>query len=56
MNFVKTGDGRFIELQGTAEGQPFDKRALDALMDLADNGIRELIAMQKSVVGEFVKK
>ena len=56
MNFVKTGDGRFIELQGTAEGQPFDKRALDALMDLADNGIKELIAMQKSVVGEFVKK
>ena len=36
MNFVKTGDGRFIELQGTAEGQPFDKRALDALMSLAD--------------------
>jgi ribonuclease PH len=56
MNFVKTGDGRFIELQGTAEGQPFDKRALDALMDLADGGIKELIAMQKSVVGEFVKK
>jgi ribonuclease PH len=56
MNFVKTGDGRFIELQGTAEGQPFDKRALDALMDLADTGIKELIAMQKSVVGDFVKK
>jgi ribonuclease PH len=56
MNFVKTGDGRFIELQGTAEGQPFDKRALDALMDLADGGIKELIAMQKSVVGDFVKR
>jgi ribonuclease PH len=56
MNFVKTGDGRFIELQGTAEGQPFDKRALDALMDLADNGIKELIAMQKSVVGDVLKK
>src|SRR3982751_4877930 len=34
MNFVKTGDGRFIELQGTAEGLPFDRRALDALMRL----------------------
>ena len=56
MNFVKTGDGRFIELQGTAEGQPFDKRALDALMDLADSGIKELIAIQKSVLGDFVKK
>ena len=43
MNFVKTGDGRFIELQGTAEGQPFDRRALDALMELADSGIKELI-------------
>src|SRR3954447_491240 len=56
MNFVKTGDGRFIELQGTAEGLPFDKRALDALMDLADSGIKELIAMQKNVVGDLFKK
>jgi ribonuclease PH len=56
MNFVKTGDGRFIELQGTAEGQPFDRRALDALMELADNGIKELIAMQKAVVGSFLKR
>jgi ribonuclease PH len=56
MNFVKTGDGRFIELQGTAEGQPFDRRALDALMELADNGIKELIAMQRAVVGDFLKK
>jgi ribonuclease PH len=56
MNFVKTGDGRFIELQGTAEGMPFDRRALDALMELADNGIKELITMQKGVVGDFLKK
>ena len=56
MNFVKTGDGRFIELQGTAEGKPFDKRALDALMDLADTGIKELIEIQKSIVGDILKK
>jgi ribonuclease PH len=56
MNFVKTGDGRFIELQGTAEQQPFDRRALDALMELADQGIRELIAMQRSIVGDILKK
>jgi ribonuclease PH len=56
MNFVKTGDGRFIELQGTAEGKPFDKRALDALMGLADSGIKELIDIQKTIVGEIVKK
>jgi ribonuclease PH len=56
MNFVKTGDGRFIELQGTAEGLPFDRRALDALMALADDGIKELIEKQRAVVGEFLKK
>src|SRR5690348_15998481 len=56
MNFVKTGDGRFIELQGTAEGQPFDRRALDALMELADSGIKQLIDIQKSVVGDILKK
>ena len=56
MNFVKTGDGRFIELQGTAEGLPFDRRALDALMALADDGIKALIEKQRGVVGEFLKK
>jgi ribonuclease PH len=56
MNFVKTGDGRFIELQGTAEGLPFDRRALDALMELADNGIKQLINKQREIVGQFFKK
>jgi ribonuclease PH len=56
MNFVKTGDGRFIELQGTAEGLPFDRRALDALMGLADEGIRALIEKQKSIVGDILKR
>jgi ribonuclease PH len=56
MNLVKTGDGRFIELQGTAEGQPFDRRGLDALMELADAGIKQLIEKQKAIVGEFLKK
>lgn len=56
MNLVKTGDGRFIELQGTAEGQPFDRRGLDALMELADAGIKQLIAKQKAIVGEFLKR
>ncbi|HTL45568.1 MAG TPA: ribonuclease PH [Vicinamibacterales bacterium] len=56
MNFVKTGTGKFIELQGTAEGQPFDRRALDALMELADAGIKQLIEIQRSIVGDVVKR
>ena len=56
MNFVKTGDGRFIELQGTAEGLPFDRRALDALMGLADEGIKKLIEKQREIVGGYLKK
>ena len=51
MNVVKTGDGRFIEVQGTAEGPPFERRALDDLMELADAGIRQLVALQKTVIG-----
>jgi ribonuclease PH len=56
MNLVKTGDGRFIELQGTAEGPPFDRRALDALMELGDGGIKQLIEKQKAIVGSYLKK
>jgi ribonuclease PH len=55
MNIVKTGDGRFIEVQGTAEGPPFERRALDELMELADGGIRELVDLQRTVVGSALK-
>jgi ribonuclease PH len=53
MNVVKTGDGRFIEVQGTAEGPPFERGALDSLLELADAGIRDLIALQRSIVGDL---
>ncbi len=53
MNVVKTGDGRFIEVQGTAEGPPFERGALDSLLQLADDGIRTLVTLQQSVVGEL---
>jgi ribonuclease PH len=53
MNIVKTGDGRFIEVQGTAEGPPFERQALDDLMALADRGIRDLVALQRDVVGDI---
>jgi ribonuclease PH len=55
MNIVKTGDGRFIEVQGTAEGPPFERQALDSLMELADAGIRELVEMQRAIVGTVGK-
>jgi ribonuclease PH len=54
MNIVKTGDGRFIEVQGTAEGAPFERRALDELMELADRGIRELVEIQRNIVGRIL--
>jgi ribonuclease PH len=55
MNVVKTSDGRYIELQGTAESQPFARDALDQLLALADAGIERLIAQQREVVGAIVK-
>jgi ribonuclease PH len=51
MNVVKTGDGRFVEVQGTAEGPPFERAALDSLMELADAGIRELVEIQRAAIG-----
>ena len=54
MNIVKTGDGRFIEIQGTAEAEPFGKDALVGLLDLADRGIAELIAKQREIVGPIL--
>lgn len=51
MNVVKTGSGKFIEIQGTAETDPFDRAALDALLALADKGIADLVAKQRDLVG-----
>jgi len=55
MNVVKTSDGRFIEVQGTAEAQPFDRAALDALLALADRGIAALFEKQREVLGKVLK-
>jgi ribonuclease PH len=56
MNIVKTGDGRFIEVQGTAEAEPFDSDALEGLLQLANQGITTLIAKQREVVGPLLGK
>jgi ribonuclease PH len=51
MNVVMTGAGRFVEMQGTAEGAPFSRAEADALLALAQNGIAELIAHQRRALG-----
>ena len=51
MNVVKTGNGRFIEVQGTAERAPFDQGALDELLRLAGAAIAQLVDHQRDVVG-----
>jgi ribonuclease PH len=55
MNIVKTSDGRFIELQGTAEAEPFARDVLDTLLALADKGIRDLMEKQREVIGGILK-
>jgi ribonuclease PH len=55
MNVVKTAGGLFIEIQGTAETQPFDRSQLDILLGLADTGIRTLVERQREVVGAILK-
>jgi ribonuclease PH len=50
MNVVMGEDGGFIEVQGTAEGQPFQRSEMNAMLDLAESGIRELFAAQKQAL------
>ena len=51
MNVVVTGRGLFVEVQGTAEGAPFDRRELDALLDLATGGCADLARLQSDALG-----
>jgi ribonuclease PH len=51
MNVVMTGSGGFVELQGTAEGHPFTRAEMEALVALAEKGIRDLIALQQAALG-----
>jgi ribonuclease PH len=50
MNVVMTGAGQFVEVQGTAEGAPFDRAALLRLLDLAQHGIEQLIGLQRAAL------
>jgi ribonuclease PH len=50
LNVVMTGDGEFVEVQGTAEGRPFRREHLDELLDLARQGIEQLLALQEQAL------
>jgi len=52
MNVVMTGSGQFVEIQGTAEGLPFSRDALDSHLNLAGEGINDLIQIQKNLIEE----
>ena len=50
MNVIMTGKGGIVEVQGTAEGEPFSREQMNVLMDLAEMGIRQLVAAQESAL------
>jgi ribonuclease PH len=56
MNIVKTGGGAYIEVQGTAEALPFGREVLNRMLDIADTGIRQLVALQRGFVGKHLGK
>ena len=52
MNVVMTGEGRFVEVQGTAEGVAFSRSELDDLLGLAESGITRIFALQREVLAD----
>jgi ribonuclease PH len=55
MNVVCDGAGRFIEVQGTGERAPFDRARLDELLDLAGEGARRLVEVQRMVLADDIE-
>ena len=53
MNFVMTGSGRFIEVQGTAEKIPFSREQMTMMTDMAESGIKKVIQKQKEIIGDL---
>src|ERR671914_681430 len=53
MNFVMTGSGKFVEVQGTAESAPFTKKQMERMAEIAESGIRELLRAQKEVLASI---
>ncbi|MDD5505408.1 MAG: ribonuclease PH [Candidatus Omnitrophica bacterium] len=54
MNIVMTGKGEFIEIQGTAERQPFAKEKMDRMLGLAQKGIEDLFSVQRKLIGDLI--
>jgi ribonuclease PH len=54
MNFVMTGAGKFIEVQGTAESAPFTKKQMERMADIAQAGIKELLKTQKKIIAALM--
>jgi len=52
MNVVMTGSGAYVEIQGTAEGVPFSRKEMDALLELAEAGIADLVRLQREVLAQ----
>jgi ribonuclease PH len=52
-NVVMLGTGQLVEVQGTAEGEPFSRRQMDGLVDLAEAGIRQLFTAQRDAMNEW---
>jgi ribonuclease PH len=55
MNFVMTGSGKFVEVQGTAESAPFTGKQMERMTEIAQEGIRELIKAQKKVLASTTR-
>lgn len=55
MNVVMTGNERFIEVQGTAEGNPYTRKELDEMLSSAGKGIQELIGIQRKIIGDILR-
>jgi len=53
MNFVMTGSGKFIEVQGTAEAAPFTRKQMERMAEIAHSGIKELFKAQKKVIASL---
>jgi ribonuclease PH len=53
MNFVMTGSGKFIEVQGTAESAPFTRKQMERMAEIAQNGIKELLKAQKQIIAQL---